>query len=108
MAATAARVFVEMPKLVGILTLGPAAFLGSVQAAKLYRNATSSPEENTGHMAGAVRKASVAHRLTDGATPHLKHVDAKYLEKTLKRNSALREHAAEIQASRNSLLGRTA
>merc|ERR1719203_1757202 len=108
MAATAARVFVEMPKLVGILALGPAAFLGSVQAAKLYRNASSNQEENTGHMAGAVRKESVAHRLTAGSTPHLQHVSDKYLEKTLKTNSALREHADEIRASRNSMLGRGA
>merc|ERR1712014_513660 len=90
MAANAANAV----KLAGVFVLGPAAFIGSIQGAKMYRNFTSTEEDNRGHIADATRKQSVVDRFTLGP---MKHFDAKYLEKQLKTNSALRDHADDIR-----------
>lgn len=95
--ATVARVFVGMPKLVGLMSLGPASILIGMQGSKVVRNFTSTEEDNKGNVAGITRKTSVASRFTSGATPHLPHVDSKYMEKHLKNNSALRDHADAIR-----------
>merc|ERR1711988_454736 len=64
----------------------------------MYRNWTASEEDNLrAHDAGATRRESVAKRMTAGANGPVMHFNAKYLEKQLKTNSALRDHADEIR-----------
>ena len=75
--------------------LGPAALLVGIQGAKIHRNFFSTEEDNRGSRAGAIRKRSVVERFTVGAA--MQHSDAKYLEKHLRTNSALRDHADEIR-----------
>merc|ERR1711998_320770 len=85
-------------KLGCMLTLGPLGLVGGIQAAKMWRNWTASEEDNLrAHDAGATRKESVAKRMTAGANGPVAHFNAKYLEKQLKTNSALRDHADEIR-----------
>ena len=85
-------------KLGGLLTLGPLGIVGCFQAGKMYRNWTASEEDNLrAHDAGATRKESVANRMAAGAHPPVAYFNAKYLEKQLKTNSALRDHKDEIR-----------
>merc|ERR1711998_486143 len=85
-------------KLGCMLTLGPLGLVGCIQGAKMYRNWTASEEDNLrAHDAGATRKESVAKRMAAGAHPPVAYFNAKYLEKQLKTNSALRDHADEIR-----------
>merc|ERR1712146_388280 len=71
---------------------------GLLQAGKMYRNWTASEEDNLrAHDAGATRKESVANRMAAGAHPPVAYFNAKYLEKQLKTNSALRDHKDEIR-----------
>merc|ERR1719214_573481 len=87
-------------KLGTMLTLGPLGLVGGIQACKMYRNWTASEEDNLrAHDAGATRKESVAKRMTAGAHPPVAYFNAKYLEKHLKTNSALRDHKDEIRAA---------
>merc|ERR1711907_934067 len=85
-------------KLGAMLTLGPLGLVGGVQACKMYRNWTASEEDNLrAHDAGATRKESVAKRMTAGANGPVAHFNAQYLEKQLKTNSALRDHADDVR-----------
>merc|ERR1711939_934238 len=85
-------------KLGCMLTLGPLGLVGGVQACKMYRNWTASEEDNLrAHDAGATRKESVAKRMIAGANGPVSHFNAQYLEKQLKTNSALRDHADDIR-----------
>merc|ERR1711998_80545 len=87
-------------KLGCMLTLGPLGLVGGIQAAKMWRNWTASEEDNLrSHDAGATRRESVAKRMTAGASGPVAHFNAKYLEKQLKTNSALRDHAGDIRAA---------
>merc|ERR1712178_80544 len=47
--------------------------------------------------AGATRRESVANRMTAGKSGAVAHFNAQYLEKQLKTNSALRDHADDIR-----------
>ena len=81
-------------KLVGLMALGPAAYLGGIQGARFYHNITSDESDNKAHKVDDLRKESVANRLSAGS---LGHFNAKYLEKHLKTNSALQRHADSIR-----------
>jgi len=93
----ASGAFFAAGKCVGMMTLGPALAYSGLQGFKLYRDYTSTDEENTGNYANAVRKQSVMERLCSGATPPIAAFNEKYLEKNLKTNSAMREFADEIR-----------
>merc|ERR1711998_49139 len=87
-------------KLGCMLTLGPLGLVGGVQACKMYRNWTATEEDNLrAHDAGATRKEGVANRMATGAHPPVAYFNAKYLEKQLKTNSALRDHKDEVRAA---------
>merc|ERR1711924_182595 len=84
----------------GLLTLGPMGIVGCFQAGKIYRNWTATEEDNLrAHDAGATRKEGVANRMATGAHPPVAYFNAKYLEKQLKTNSALRDHKDEVRAA---------
>jgi hypothetical protein len=96
-AATVAEVGINTGRIIALMAGGmaggPFALLGGIQAAKFHRNYTSTPEDNKGHVADAVRKQSVVEWLK----PQLANMNAKHLEKHLKINNALHEHADDVR-----------
>jgi len=92
-------------KVVGMMTFGPFAFVAGVQGSKLYRNATSTDDDNKGNIVGVLRKEGVAARLMAGPSPPLAHWNKKYLEKHLRTNSAMRESADEIREVHRQAVG---
>jgi hypothetical protein len=92
-----AQTVASMSKFGVLMVCGPAAFLGSMQGARFYRNYTATEEEkaSAGKHSDHLRKQSVADRLTTGG--NVGHFNAKYLEKHLKTNSAMRGRADEIR-----------
>jgi len=88
-----------MPKLMGLMVCGPAAFLGITQGARFYRNFTATDAEKAagGDSADQRRKQGVVDRMTANPST-LGNINAKHLEKILKTNSALaRERAQELR-----------
>jgi hypothetical protein len=88
-----------MPKLMGFLICGPAAFVGITQGGRFYRNLTATDEEKAsgGDTADERRKQGVADRMMANPSA-LGNINAKHLKKHLKSNSAIgRERADEIR-----------
>merc|ERR1712216_48360 len=77
MSGAAAQVAMGMPKLIGLMTLGPASFLACIQGAKVYRNFNSVDEDNKGHAIGMIRDSSVSDRLTAGKHPPVAYFNEK-------------------------------
>merc|ERR1712216_67244 len=78
-------------KLAGVLVGGPAVFLVSIQGTKLFRNATSTADDNKADNITHLRNQGVVDRLQTG------HFSEKHLERTLKTNSAMRHKADELR-----------
>jgi len=85
-----------MPKLMGFLVAGPAAFIGVTQGARFYRNFTATDEEKRagGNTADQRRKQGVVHRLAANSST-LGNINAKHLEKILKTDNALSQGRAQ-------------
>ena len=79
------------------MAMGPFAYFVGVQGSRAYTNFTSTDEHNKADEIDSIRKKSVAERMTSGAHPPVAYFNKKYLEKHLKTNSAMRNHADDIR-----------
>ena len=75
-----------------VLALVPVGFC----VCKIYRNYTGSKDINCPHT-DTLRKKGVVDRLLAGPSPPISHVSESQLEKLIKTNSAVREHASRVR-----------
>merc|ERR1719247_1513266 len=84
--------------------IGPMAAVPlGIMGFKFYQNYTSC-EDTKDPQAGVLRKRSVVDRLCAGPTPPVSFFSEKHLERMIKTNSAMREHADVLRAARTKAL----